>query len=429
MENQYFPELEVPALAESAVRGASYWRSLIILAAATLGLAGGYTALFAGTSGVFLLPIASSLGSGRAIASSCVALSSLGIAMSSPFAGHLIHRYGFNKVIGGSIVLFVLSLLSLAVGPLIAGAVGLKVFALGLLGVATTPVGYLPILARSFERRLGLAFGIASFGAGVGAAGAPLLARWAIGQYGWQHAYAILAIVAAILGGISILFLSQVDVSVHSASAAQGPTIAGVSPDGFGMTLAEAFRTPQFWIISISIAAVAAVGLGSMVHIPALLVDRGATASKAAAGSAFAATGLTIGRFMAGLLLDLTPARILSTCVFFLGAVGAAILAASTQSTSFPTLAIAAGLTGMLVGAEGDLMPYLVKRYFGLKSFGIVYGFMISLFCIGTLAGPILFGVGYDKFHGYTVVMISASVLSVTSGLAIFLIGPYRYKS
>ena len=81
----------------------------------------------------------------------------------------------------------------------------------------------------------------------------------------------------------------------------------------------------------------------------------------------------------------------------------------------------------MLIGAEGDLVPFLVKRYFGLKSFGAVYGCLISLFCLGTLAGPILLGVAFDRFHGYGYAMAVAGVICVACSLLILAVGPYRY--
>lgn len=406
-------------------------RSVALLAAASLGMSGGYTSIFAGTAGVFLLPIAASLGSGRGVASTCMALASLGLAVSSPFVGRMMDRYGSFRVIACSAILFVLALSVMSMGPLNAEALALKVFMLGLVGVATSPVGYSPILAQSFERRLGLAFGIASLGAGVGAAIAPMCAGFAIRIYGWQSAYVMLAVAAAVLSTVALGLLHRSGLAITARRAnpiaSTGPGSDSVQRAVLSVGTPDVFSTPQFWIISVSIALVAAVGLGGMVHIPALLIDKGASAQTAAAGGAFAAVGLTIGRFAAGMLLDYIQARILAAALFTLGAMGAAILAFSSHATPYPMLALGAALTGMLIGAEGDLMPFFVKRYFGLASFGVVYGFMISLFCVGTLLGPILYGVAFDRFHSYVAIMSAAGGACLISAFAILLIGPYRY--
>lgn len=116
-------------------------RSVALVAATSIGLAGGYTALFAGTTGVFLLPIAQSLNAGRGVVASCMALASLGLAISSPVAGRLMDRFGYQRVIGVSIICFVLGLLLLATGPMTTSALGTKAFLLGLLGVTTTYAG------------------------------------------------------------------------------------------------------------------------------------------------------------------------------------------------------------------------------------------------------------------------------------------------
>jgi MFS family permease len=399
-------------------------RSIFLVGAASLGLSGGYTALFAGTAGVFLLPVADALGTGRGVAASCMALASLGLAVSSPLAGRLMDRYGHHRVIGVSIVLFVLGLLSMAVGPLDPYAVGTKTFLLGLLGVATSPVGYLSILAHTFERRVGLAFGMASIGAGVGAALAPMFTGWVIRNQGWQAAYAMLAVVAVVLGSIALLILRRLDKTDTAAGRSGVKAMHGIGDEP-----GQAFRNPRFWLMALCVALVAAVGLGSIVHVPALLQDNGVSPEMAAAGAAFGAVGLTAGRFLAGVLLDIVPARVLAACVFLLGACGVALLGTATPATPYAQLAMGAALTAMLIGAEGDLVPFFVKRYFGLKSFGAVYGCLISLFCLGTLLGPVLYGVAFDIFHGYGYVMIGAGSVCVVCALLILLIGPYRYPS
>ncbi|WP_233234970.1 MFS transporter [Bordetella sp. LUAb4] len=428
--------------AHAAGKASQMRRGMLRVGAASLGLSGGYTALFAGTAGVFLLPVATALGTGRGVAATCMALASLGLAVSSPLAGRLMDRYGHLRVIGWSIVLFALGMLAMATGPLTPYAVGTKTFLIGLLGVATSPVGYLSILAHSFERRVGLAFGIASIGAGIGAALAPLFAGWVTRHQGWQMAYAMLAGVALVLGFLAIHLLRGIDDETGARQvmgrrkpvkgaavppAATRPASSAASLHVTGDTAAHAFGNWRFWLMGLCVALVAAVGLGAIVHVPALLSDNGVSPEMAAAGGAFAAVGLTAGRFFAGVLLDIAPARVLAAGAFLLGTCGVAILGTSSAATPYWQVALGAALTALLIGAEGDLVPFLVKRYFGLKSFGAVYGCLISLFCLGTLAGPILMGVAFDRFHGYGHAMAVAGVICAACSLLILAIGPYRY--
>lgn len=409
---------------DDVAKRAQNHRGVALVAATSLGLAGGYTALFAGTTGVFLLPIAQSLDVGRGTAATCMALASLGLAVSSPVAGRLMDRYGYQRVIGLSIICFVAGLLLLAVGPLTVAALGTKIFLLGLLGVATSPVGYLPILAYAFERRVGLAFGIASIGAGIGAALAPLFTGWMIRHYNWQMAYLLLAAVAAVIGFLAHTMLRRIPPQVQGANVHAGAKLADSLTGDAPKT---AFNNPRFWLIGLCVTLIAAVGVGSIVHVPALLSDNGVSPEMAVAGAAFTAIGLTIGRFVVGLLLDLIPARVLAAAVFLLGGCGVALLGTAAHDSPYLQLAMGAMLTGMLIGAEGDLVPFFVKRYFGLKNFGAIYGALISLFCLGTMLGPALYGLAFDRFRNYDIVMVTAGIVCAGCALGILMIGTYRY--
>jgi cyanate permease len=48
-------------------------------------------------------------------------------------------------------------------------------------------------------------------------------------------------------------------------------------------------------------------------------------------------------------------------------------------------------------------MPYLVSRYFGLKSLGEIYGLIFASFTLGIATGPYLMGLGFDTAHSYAV--------------------------
>ena len=49
----------------------------------------------------------------------------------------------------------------------------------------------------------------------------------------------------------------------------------------------------------------------------------------------------------------------------------------------YQTAFIAAFLVGLGMGAEGDIIAYLISRYFGLRAFGEIYGYAFSAFTLG----------------------------------------------
>jgi MFS family permease len=112
--------------------------------------------------------------------------------------------------------------------------------------------------------------------------------------------------------------------------------------------------------------------------------------------------------------------------LLFYGAttLGMAMLWAGTSGT----LALAASfLVGLGMGAEVETMGYMISRYFGLRAFGTAFGLAFGAFMLAGAAGVLLMGVGYDRFHSYTVPLAGFCAAMVLALLLLSRLGPYRY--
>jgi hypothetical protein len=49
-------------------------------------------------------------------------------------------------------------------------------------------------------------------------------------------------------------------------------------------------------------------------------------------------------------------------------------------------------LIGVAKGAQLDVIPYMVSRYFGLTAFAEIYGYLFAVFTLGGVVGPMLMG-------------------------------------
>jgi MFS family permease len=79
-------------------------------------------------------------------------------------------------------------------------------------------------------------------------------------------------------------------------------------------------------------------------------------------------------------------------------------------------------MIGLAMGAESDIMPYMVSRFFGMRSMGTVYGFVFSAYTIGAAFGPMLFGVGFDKTGSYQFsLLVGLGLMIVAIGLMLLL--------
>lgn len=72
-------------------------------------------------------------------------------------------------------------------------------------------------------------------------------------------------------------------------------------------------------------------------------------------------------------------------------------------------------------------MAFFVPRYFGLRSYGVIYGLIFGLAQIGNAVGSNIMGWSYQLLHSYGLAfVVFAGALTVTSLLFIPL-GPYRF--
>jgi hypothetical protein len=86
---------------------------------------------------------------------------------------------------------------------------------------------------------------------------------------------------------------------------------------------------------------------------------------------------------------------------------------------------VAVILIGLAAGAEIDLAGYLTARYFGMKSYSLIFA-LIALVCgLFTAAGGYAFGRLYDFFGGYREALTAAAILYVLSAVSYLLLGPY----
>ena len=82
--------------------------------------------------------------------------------------------------------------------------------------------------------------------------------------------------------------------------------------------------------------------------------------------------------------------------------------------------AIATVLVGAGLGAEVSLVAFLLSRYFGMRAFGEIYGYLFALFMLGAGAGPFAMGVSYDVTGSYQLMLaFFAIALLLASGLTI----------
>lgn len=81
---------------------------------------------------------------------------------------------------------------------------------------------------------------------------------------------------------------------------------------------------------------------------------------------------------------------------------------------------------GVAAGVEFDLMAYFTSRYFGMKSYGRVYGIVYAAFGLGSGTSPIIFNLIRGTDPDYSTVLSYAAVGFIVGGVSLLFLGKYR---
>lgn len=386
-----------------------------VVVGSVFGLLVGNGPIMQFTFGIFLLPVTKEFGWSRSTTSMALVI---GLAMTGicvPLAGRLIDRFGIRAVTLPSIMLFALCLAALSV---FATTPEMFVAIYALMGIAAagqTPLPYAKAISSWFDDKRGLALGIAMSGVGLGAALVPQFAQFLVAGFSWKTAYLGLA------GLVLLVGVPAVSLAVRESSAHLQDGVASAAP---GLTASEALRAPVFWKLALAFFAVALATNGAIAHVVPLLVDRGISPKIAAGAMAFAGFALTGGRLLAGYLLDRIYAPYVAAIFVAMPLAGIALLLASPAPES---AAVAIVLVGMGLGAEVDLIAFLLSRYLGMRSFGEIYGYLFAVFMLGSGVGPYLMGLAFDKTGSYNIALTALCFALVLSCSLLLRLGSYRY--
>ena len=360
----------------------------------------------------------------RAMLSGAFALSRAEEGILGPLQGWLIDRFGPRMMVrvgmlmfGAGFILFsqtdsvldyYLTFALMAAGSSIAG----------FLTVATTVVNW-------FERRRGVAMGIAMSGFGFGGLLVPAIAL-SLTSVGWRPT-AFFSGVLIMIVGLPIAQLMR-----------QRPEQYGYLPDGAstsilhstedsapeslelhttpdqddvtGFTAREAMRTPAFWLLSLGHSmALLTVGAVSLHLIPHIIDSVGLSITAASSAVVVMTIFNIIGQLGGGLLSDRVSKRALAAIAMLVHSV--ALLTLAYATTLLPVY-IFAVLHGTAWGVRGPLMTTIRADYFGRASFATIMGFSSLIVMVGMTSGPLFAGFMADLFDGYRVGFIVIAVMT-----------------
>lgn len=399
--------------------------------ASLIGMTLGPSGMLVFCFGTFVVPLEREFGWSIGAISLGATLVSATIVVTALIAGYVSDRVGARRLVLWSTPLFGLAMAALSRLDGHINGFYLGLLLAGLMGVGVWPVAYNKLTANWFDRRLGLSLGLANTGIGIGAALLPALLAWLMPAIGWRMAYVMLGVLAvAIPWPVSYFMLREPAAKARRpAAAAAAPsaapaTIATIA--GSGMGFAQVRRTPEFWLALGGFMVLGAASSSVVVHQVRILVDTGMSPQRAAAMQSVLGLALIAGRICTGWLLDRVRASGVMVVLCLLAATALALLAAGAPWGSAPLCAL---LVGFVIGAEFDVLGFLIPRYFGRRAFGTVYGVIFALFQVSAALAIALLGMARAGHGGYATGLTVLAGLMLVGGLLFSRLGPYRYAA
>ncbi len=291
--------------------------------------------------------------------------------------------------------------------------------------VLSGPIPNQVLIANWFRVKRGQAMGYVYFGLGLGGVVSTIVTPWLIEQYGWRRATQVLG--AAIL----IVLVPLVHWVTRSA-----PHTLGLSPDGApppaetagdsssrSMTLGQAARTRNFWLL-LGGTCLTLFVIGTVIdHLVFLLKDNGYTQTQAGRVMRILLISSLAGRALVGYLADRTSKKnVMATCYLML-ALAVPILFRFPESTAVWTFALT---FGFFMGADYMLIPLLTAECFGLASLGKLLAVIIMGYSVGQFFGPRVAAQIFDSQGSYDYAWWMVTAAGILGALAIYCISPGR---
>lgn len=363
----------------------------------------------------FINPIINTFGWSYTQVSLAVSVRTIATGIMNPLLGSFVDRWPARRLLIIGSLAMGLGLFSLSkMTNLAMFYAGFLLMGLG--GSLAVQLVPLTTVARWFSKNLGKANGIMGFGIALGGVGVPLLVM-AIDYYGWQNTY-LYGAVGTLLLMIPLSFIFR-----------NRPEQYGLAPDGkpseaikdatsqtnesTGFGVKKALKTRTFWLIGIGYMVQVGGSLALLTHIMPHFTDIGMERAYASLiVMSIALVGLA-ARIPIGWLMDVTSRRNVIAISIGLSSISF-LLFWFIRADSLFAFVIAFAIPFGIGNASIHVRSAIVRQYFGVKSFGAIFGVMMIFPILGTSIFPASTGMIFDKMgtYGPAFLALSASNLA-----------------
>jgi len=404
-------------------------RSVSAAMGAWIGLLVGANAMLSATNSNFMKPLAQAFGVDRGAISAALSVSPLIVAMVVPACGWAMDRFGLRRVLIPGVIAFGVLMLAMSRVTNVWEFALLQV-ALGVAVSMHSSVGYAKVVSQWFDRWRGLVLGvIVALGAGVGQTAMPLVSQWLISRYDWRTAFVGIALIILCFGLPLIALLVREPPREDRTISYPVTPLENKGRDFPGVRVGEALRRPTFWLIFIAIMFGSMTLLGTLQHAVPMITEHGFDVNVATEALSFTFAGVVTGQLTSGVVVNQINTPKVIVPYFTAALLGLLIVHSVRVESGTPLLFTGTLLMGLGLGGEVAQNAYLISRYFGLRSFGALYGLTFAASNVGIAIGTFSMGKVHDMAHSYGPMRVVFGTCMAISVLCIFALGPYVHAS
>jgi MFS transporter, OFA family, oxalate/formate antiporter len=365
---------------------------------------------------VFVAPLEKEFGWKRADTSQVFTWAVVVFAIAFIVAGRLQDKKGpFFVSLTGCILLTIGFLLSARTQSL-----GYLIFVFGVIVGIGNGFGYatpIPVMAKWFPDKRGLAVGLAVAGYGGGSAiFGPLSNLWLIPKYGWRTTFVVLGVVFFVMTLIGSLLLKNPPVGYRPPGWTPAPA-AKAAATTYEFRPGETLRTPTFYFMWIAYALGTSAGLMVISQLVPFAKSVGvAAAALAAISLVIGAAGNASGRIFSGWMSDALGRLNVLRLMIGISAVAMFILPHTGSVMAVPIfLYIMVFVVYWCYGTQLSVNASTTSDFWGTKNAGINYGLLFTAWGVAGVIGPRIGGKLFDKYGDYKAAFYTAAVLAIVA--------------
>jgi OFA family oxalate/formate antiporter-like MFS transporter len=362
---------------------------------------------------VFVAPLEKEFGWKRADTSWVFTWAVVVFAIAFILAGRLQDKLGPFKIsIVGCILLTAGMLLSARTTSLT-----YLIFTFGILLGIGNGFGYatpIPVMAKWFPDKRGLAVGLAVAGYGGGSAiFGPMSQLWLIPKYGWRTTFIILGVIFFVMTLVGAFLLKNPPVGYRPPGWTPAPASKAAATT-YEFKPGEMWRTPTAYFMWVAYALGTAAGLMVISQlVPFAKSMNIPTAALQTMTLVIGAAGNASGRILSGWMSD------------GIGRLNVLRLMIGISAVSMPLLYLTGSNVAMLYlmvfvvywcyGTQLSVNASTTSDFWGTKNAGINYGLLFTSWGVAGIIGPRIGGKLFDTYKDYKYAFYTAAVLAVVA--------------